>query len=541
MQTADRLRWGLFLLILLAYLMGFNGQWRINEDSALYLTLARNVASGDGYKLEGQPHDAVEPAGPYLFAGLMRAAGNHAIPHIQLAILLMSIVALAMVYALVRLRFDRPHAVTLVVLLAATHLFYQHAFYVTTELPFLLGMLAFLIGYERLWRTPDRWTWTNWLLMAAGLMVMLTARPAAITFLVAMGLTALWFIIRGPHRLSHIMIAVMAVACFAGFKAIDPRRPTLAEPVAAEARIFDLFARKPAGLIEQIFTDRLPALFEHATPMSLTSTALGVGFSSLFTLAIIVACVLLTRKRALWGVWLLATFVQMIVLYPHQRYFVPILPLLLVAVWAGMVRLCRAIAEPWSGVSAASVLALLMGWNIARISMLIIEQRSTPFLAHYEDGRFETLQAMANHVRDAVPKADALVLASDPRAMHYFSGRPTIGPLDSDQQADEGVDALLDDYRRRINQSLHVYIVHDERPDLQWLIGALPLTLNQRIAQTAINVETELSSDAAADTTRSLETDLGSGIVLYKAAIEAINPPQDPGIQLPTTPLAPGF
>ena len=137
MGGAARIRWVLFALILIAYLAGFNGQWRIDEDSALYLTLARNIADGHGYTLDGQPHDAVEPAVPYLLAGLQLLAGEHFTFTVQAVMLVMGLAALALVYALVRTRFDRPYAVTLVVLLACTHLFYRHALDLTTELPFL--------------------------------------------------------------------------------------------------------------------------------------------------------------------------------------------------------------------------------------------------------------------------------------------------------------------------------------------------------------------------------------------------------------------
>src|ERR1700687_1617518 len=44
--TADRHRRNLFVLLFAVYLLGFSGQWRLEPDSALYLTIGRNLATG---------------------------------------------------------------------------------------------------------------------------------------------------------------------------------------------------------------------------------------------------------------------------------------------------------------------------------------------------------------------------------------------------------------------------------------------------------------------------------------------------------------
>lgn len=483
MQLGDRCRWALFGIIALAYVVGFNAQWRIDEDSALYRSVAHQLAAGAEYPLAGSVQDAVEPALPYLLAGLMQLGGDHEIFLIQTVLLVMSLAALALFYWLVRLHADRPQAVTLVVLLAATHLFYRHAFDLTAQLPFLIGMLVCLIRYERMWRPPDRWAGANWLLFACGLVVTLLSRSAAMTFIGALAVTSLWHIIRGPHRAQHGVIALVVIACAVIFASIDPRRETPIQPVAAEHRVLDLFAQQPAGLAEQIFTDRLPKLFEHATPEALTGTTLGVGFSSLWTLAVVAASVRLVRRRILWGVWLIATFVQMLALYPHERYFVAILPLLLIAIWSGTVRVCRIITEPWSGVSAAAVLVLLLAWNTGLNGRLFIEQRSQPFLEHYKQGRFVFLKDMAEQVRRITPEQDTLVLANDARALSYFSARPTVAPLTREQRSRGATGPQLERLRQQIRRADHFYVVDDGHPSLQWMITNLPLHVERLVEQ----------------------------------------------------------
>ena len=52
----DRYRWFVLGLIAVIYLAGFNGQWHVGADSALYVSLGRNLATGEGYTYQGEPH-----------------------------------------------------------------------------------------------------------------------------------------------------------------------------------------------------------------------------------------------------------------------------------------------------------------------------------------------------------------------------------------------------------------------------------------------------------------------------------------------------
>jgi hypothetical protein len=57
---ADRHRWWLFGAAALLYVAGFNGQWRVSPDSALYASLGRSLAEGLGYTYQGEHHKWVE-------------------------------------------------------------------------------------------------------------------------------------------------------------------------------------------------------------------------------------------------------------------------------------------------------------------------------------------------------------------------------------------------------------------------------------------------------------------------------------------------
>ena len=64
---------GKSLLVLLSLLLPFllllqNGHWRPGNDSDLYLTIARNLATGQGYTFNGLPVGKLTPLWPATLA-----------------------------------------------------------------------------------------------------------------------------------------------------------------------------------------------------------------------------------------------------------------------------------------------------------------------------------------------------------------------------------------------------------------------------------------------------------------------------------------
>jgi len=67
----------LALLVLFAVLYSFtlNSHWRAGWDSAIYISLARSLAAGEGYKYMGYDHAKFVPLFPLMLAGVIKAAG----------------------------------------------------------------------------------------------------------------------------------------------------------------------------------------------------------------------------------------------------------------------------------------------------------------------------------------------------------------------------------------------------------------------------------------------------------------------------------
>src|SRR5687767_15127646 len=146
----DRQRRVLFAVLLVSYLWGFNGQWRVEPDSALYLVIGRNLAEGDGLTYHGKPHNLAFPGLPALIAGTLKLFGTDNLVAAHAVMLLVALCALGLTYRLFLLHADRPTAVAVTLLLGFSRTFYRYAFELMSDMPFLLGVLAFLVGYESL-------------------------------------------------------------------------------------------------------------------------------------------------------------------------------------------------------------------------------------------------------------------------------------------------------------------------------------------------------------------------------------------------------
>src|SRR5580658_10031941 len=93
---ADRHRHALFLLVVLLFLAGFNGQWRVERDSALYLTVARNLSTGHGYTYRAIPNNLIYPGLPSIFAGVFILCHTQSLVPLLVLMLLMGFAALGL-------------------------------------------------------------------------------------------------------------------------------------------------------------------------------------------------------------------------------------------------------------------------------------------------------------------------------------------------------------------------------------------------------------------------------------------------------------
>jgi hypothetical protein len=511
---ADRRRWWLFGFIALIYLAGFNGQWRVSPDSALYASLGRSLAEGNGYTYQGEHHKWVEPALPYLISFGFRLFGPDAFWPTMAVLLLSGFVALALFYRLMALHAGRPTAVVLTVLLALNESFYRYPFHLFTDTPFLVGVLLFLLGYEMTLplspalrgggrgegphlkseisdlkcqisepptpSLPPEYRGEGvmpWLSMALGTLVMVSTRPAFWTFIAALFVAAAWHVLRGPNRLRvrHLAIAALVIACVLAFRAVDPRRRKVGEASVIEGRMSELVLERTGFMVRRTLTQMVPLMFEDVGPEAIYGSRIAPGVNTLVTLANFALGVALVFHRPLWGLFVGATVAQMLVHLPRERYFLPILPLLLYALWLAAIWLEGRLRPPWSRVGFVGVVALASVINFIVILGDVIGQRRRPFLAHYERGLYQELSDLARRLPEVVSERD-VVIADQDRVLSYFSRRTCVPSLTARRWP--AGEAEWRQFRARLDAADGLYVVLPGRRTEE-LITTMPLEVEQ--------------------------------------------------------------
>jgi hypothetical protein len=436
LRFVDQHRRFVFAVIVLVYLAGFNGQWRVNSDSALYAAIAKNLATGHGYTYLGQLDRIVEPGLPWTIAlGFhLFGVGNFVLP--TLVILAAALGSLALVHQLFRLHAGRPTAVMVVLLTALADRVYTLAFELFTDMPFFFGVMLTLVGYERLVRddgdhavTRDTRRPWPWVAVTAGLLVMNVYRATALTFMGALAVAIVWHLLRRRQVRRHLIMGGIMVAVVLGLRLIDPRRQHVDQPIVREALLGSLLTDRLAWALHRTFFDFLPMLTGETAIEAVLSFRIAPGINHLFSLGVVaIGLWLAMRRRVLWGLWVLATLAQMLVWLPRERYFLPILPLLLYGIWSALAWANHRWPVRRTNVVVALALVLLLVPNLVKVVRHVVMQRRTPFYEHLAKGRVLRVMEAAKQI-NAVARPDDLIIADDDRELSYFSDRRVIAPV----------------------------------------------------------------------------------------------------------------
>ena len=462
LHWADRWRRWLLSGLVLVYLLGLNGQWRIDPDSALYLSIARNIADGRGYTYHDKPNASAYPGLPYLLSILFRVTSGPDRDRqvLILADLLMpalALGALAMTYRAVRLNSGRPTAVVVTCGLGLMRTFYRSAFAVMTDMPFLLGIMMFLAGYEGMAHRSakgSRLHWLDALLMAGGLALAICMRAAWLAFVpvavVVLAISAIRGRLNWKAAAAGVAVAGLLVACF---YAADPRQNAgtlkgdryedqvlnqfnpdqrASAPARWLANGLDIFRETATSAMVGIKFSPAP----DAPGPRYWYDDLGTSVNIIGGAATLVLGIALVRRRALWGLWIAATVVMMIVVLPHERYFLEALPLLVLGWWNGLRWLNHRLPQPIGNLIFFSLAGMGFVPNFLQVHRLIVEQRTAPFLAHYHGGTYQQLAVAARRIEMANLPANCIILAPEKtaRILSFYSHHNVI---ESNEQGDD--------------------------------------------------------------------------------------------------------
>jgi hypothetical protein len=317
-----------------------------------------------------------------------------------------------------------------------------------TDMPFLAGVMAVLCGFEALfgpqsaWMTPPagpdmetpessspkRGQWYDWALLAVGMADVVTMRPAMLSFVPVVIVVAIVTAWRRGFAWRVAGVVGIVLAGIVVFFMLDPRRAAGNHFDGYEQFVLGQF-RHPMGEMAAIWQNIQDTL-EFVVPQALFGQHL-YWVSIPVAVAILGMGLSLIAVRPLWGLWVASTIAVMLLVLPHDRYVLAVLPLLEYSWWRIVCWLNRKLPAPWGNSVAAVLLLWQVIFNLGPVGGFMIEQRWMPFLAHYRKGQYLTLANMGQIIHDQVPP-DAWVLApaKTARVLSWYSGRRVVEQAD---------------------------------------------------------------------------------------------------------------
>ncbi|HUB27508.1 MAG TPA: hypothetical protein VL992_18935 [Tepidisphaeraceae bacterium] len=416
-RVLDKHRFVLFGLLAAFYLAGFNGQWQLEPDSALYLTLGRNIALGRGYTYHGLPHDLAYPGLPYALSVVFRVFGSHAIAAADLLMILFGWAMIACTYRLIDLAYDRPTAVVVALGVGISHELFRYCDEIMTDVPFAAGVAAFLAGYQGLFGSQAQRRGRHWwdaALLVIGLVIVLFTRPTMIGLLAAWAGAVVWAAIRrrGFNRW-RLAATAIGIGALAAILMLDPRRG--AHHWGGGDYETYAFSAITANLRQRLTTD-VPAnladlLFGGTAARAFFGLPLGVWWLNAFFGSIpLIAAIALIRANALWGLWVLMTLGMMALLVSHDRYLLQIMPLMVLGWWQFISAVGRRSWRGFQGAIFALLLALGTLPNLCACGIVVVHQHMAPFLAGYKNGHMIAYVQAAQCVSAHTAPGDIIVV-----------------------------------------------------------------------------------------------------------------------------------
>jgi hypothetical protein len=422
-----RYRIWLFIGVAVLYVIGFNGRWRLGRDTAEYRGLALNLAHGNGYTFGFWAPKQAYPGLPYLLAGIehwlgpestkpsaaedRRLIGPSAATSVSvLVILAMAGLTLVVTYKLIRLHYAPWIATTITCGVGTNSIFIAHANELLTDVPFLLGLMCALFGWDLLRRASSlRKAISAGAIALAGVALAASMRPTFWILALSWVAMCVWGVIRGPRRFHAICLGLLLLVGLVrfGFHPLSGAREREAR------RVIPQMIKQMPQQVYSILHDDLPAAVfgEQLAPASILGSLLVIG-STMFLL----------RRHALWVLLVFGTLGATLLTSTEARYYMMVVPILLLGWLALTCRLAQRVSAKQGELILVASLALVTLNNLSASMSFFTEQRSSDFLKKHRKGEFVPVLAMCEQIRTHV-KPDQKVIGPSGAVMSVFSGR----------------------------------------------------------------------------------------------------------------------
>ena len=488
----DRFRCIWFAVIALFLMASFNGQWQIGPDSAAYRQIGHQLATTGRYFFRedvaglSEYHNkqgTLYPGLPLVLAGLEKLFGPGPLAPLVLMQLL-SVLTLILIYRLMLYRIERWAAVCVVVGVGTNPRFLQYANEILSDVPFLLGVVLTLLGYEWIFRAKDRRSLIQGIaLIFGGLLIAAAMRPTFMILAVSVMAACLWVMVRGrvgiqtgsmgvspmsssskpkthrrdPHATSRaaMVMGALILSILVFRYGLDIRRKQTSGVASGgyESRMAGKFGDFKHSILARI-PENLGEMLEDALPMAFLGFRSNVGwipmgehrlgFGAMISLAVIAAGISLAWRNMLWGAFVGVTVVSLAIGGPIPRYFLMILPLLL-AGWGLFVHaIAMKVRTPGRATWAMRVgLGLVLVFNLVESCNFALTQRGfsrmvdehhhlqrlrhVGFLRASHFGQWAGIYDLAKMIHQNVGEQEK-ILGPEPTILTYLSGRQVYPP-----------------------------------------------------------------------------------------------------------------
>ncbi|MBN2584784.1 MAG: glycosyltransferase family 39 protein [Planctomycetes bacterium] len=425
------------VIVGILYAFAVNNQWRFGTDSALYLSLGRSLARGEGFVVHGgQGLPGGSPGLPIMIAICFKLFGEVLWP-VNLMISAMGFLSAVLVYRIVRFDRSRRLALNVFLLTSLSVALYVRSLSVESDVPALFFMMAALWCLQKFTRGPWRYL------------------PVAVVML--LGLI-------GTRMVGAVMVAALAL----GLLIERCRLPQWKKWVGAAAVMLPLVAMGLAALVlgrhasaaggygqailgrltEHVHWAQFYGYALNSLPSNCFRLLTGQTLPPIYSTPIILlmaygAVRLLRQGRALIVLPVIVYVVMLVVLWgePAARYLELAMPLMVYLFVDGAQALAAVVLSVWrrehnAPVYASIIIAVFLAANLPKTIREGLYKAHHPRFAEItEHGALARWQPVTDFLGRQTLADDEVILTPEGAVVHWLSDRETVDALDAPDTA----------------------------------------------------------------------------------------------------------
>ena len=420
------------LVVALTLALNVIPYWIPTPDSALYLSLGRSLARGEGYRVGGIPHTLVLPGFPLILAAVFRTLGeNYLVMNLVQALFGMGCVLLTV--ALFRRWLGLRAAVLLAVLFGMTESLVRWSSRILTDAPHLFFVLLALLLIQEMGRRAHRASRLALALLVGPTMLIAGVLRLNGFLLIPVALAVLFRPREGGLKLGEKIVTVLVWSALIALPLLSWYR--YVSHVPADMRNtylgYATFMQGPGHLL------RYTVETVCELPEQLTEALLRNHLTLVPNLLVVVVVGVGLVRLVRHGGWHVVLFVLLqLGLFATQefsrRYLLVVLPFLVAGFVVGAAYLTavvgrrRAPGRP-SRAAVRGVVLVMLVLNLLPILKWTVEVHRRPFYEKYRGGRWREEVVLAEWMRRNTRARD-IFWTGRPIILSYLSDRKVRGP-----------------------------------------------------------------------------------------------------------------